>query len=94
MWSREELETVVVIEPPEKRAHIYSNYQSTINHLRKYAEEYPEVTLERDEGDAIEIIVPDSWVKIKPPRKLSEEQRLKSAQRLEEWRKKNKAEKE
>lgn len=94
MWSREELETVVVIEPPEKRASVYTNYNAEINKLRKLAEENPEVTLEKDEGDAIEIIVPDSWVKIKPPRKQSEEQRLKSAQRLAEWREKNKTEKE
>ena len=94
MWSREELETVIVIEPPEKRASVYTNYNSEINKLRKLAEKNPDIKVVRDEGDAIEIELPSNWISIRKPRKLSEEQKNKSVKALAEWREKNKTEKE
>ena len=94
MWSREELETVIVIEPPEKRASVYTNYNAEINKLRKLAEKNPDIKIVRDEGDAIEIELPSNWISIRKPRKLSEEQKNKSVKALAEWREKNKTEKE
>ena len=94
MWSREELETVIVIEPPEKKASVYTNYNAEINKLRKFAEENPDIKIVRDEGDAIEIELPSNWISIRKPRKLSEEQKNKSVKALAEWREKNKTEKE
>ena len=94
MWSREELETVIVIEPPEKRASVYTNYNAEINKLRKFAEENPDIKIVRDEGDAIEVELLSNWIAIRKPRQISEETKQKNRERLKEWQYKKQAEKE
>ena len=43
--------------------------------LKELAKEYPDaVKITRDEGWCMEADMPKKWVKIKPPRKLTEEQ--------------------
>lgn len=64
-----------------------------INRMKKLAADYPldvEISLmPEDNHGCIYGRVPRAWVKIQPPRKISEEQRAASARRLTEYRAKN-----
>ena len=82
MWLKEELETVVVIEPPTKKASVYSNHGTQVKKLRELGQKYIEVEIIRDEGDAIEVEMPSNWVAIRRPKQVSEETRRKMSERM------------
>ena len=53
------------------------------NRVRKLAEQYPECDIVAENRDgSIMFHLPLSWVKLSPPRKLSEDQRAAAAERL------------
>ena len=59
-----------------------------INRVRKLAEEYPKdvrIVAENSDG-SICAKFPIKWVKIAPPRQLSDEQRVAAAERLKKYR--------
>lgn len=81
----EEQETIINISPNQVSvtASVYSSLQSHINKLWKLHEQYPDdVKIIRDDKYGTEFEVPRKWIKVKPPRKVSEEQRLAAAERL------------
>lgn len=62
---------------------VYSSETKWINRMRKLAEKHPnEVRIVERSGDAVDAYIPKSWFKITPPRKVSETQREKAAERL------------
>lgn len=74
-------------------ATLYTCEQKWMQKIKQLHQEYPnEVTIITDSSEYMNVHIPKSWVKIKPPRKmnLSEEQRQAAAARLAEARKNKK----
>ncbi len=70
-----EQETIFNFNEGEKTAGIYTFNRSLLKKLEALAEKYPEdVKLERTSwgGLAADYIIPKSWIKINPPRAMSE----------------------
>ena len=70
-----EQETIFNFNEGEKTAGIYTFNRSLLKKLAALAEKYPEdVKLERTSwgGLAADYIIPKSWIKINPPRVMSE----------------------
>ncbi len=93
--SLEEQETTISLFPKQvlEKAEIYSCIPSTMNRLRKYAEQFPDdVKVTREDQIGIFVNVPASWVTIRRPRQviLSDEQRAAAAERLQAARQKKK----
>lgn len=60
-----------------------------VSKVRELAEEYPkdvQITFENPDGSIV-AHVPTKWIKISAPRKMTEEQREKCAERLAQYRK-------
>ena len=71
-WERE---TILTFNDAEKRASYYTCNKARMAQLKKLAKEYPDaVKITRDEDWCVEADLPKKWVKVKPPRKLTEEQ--------------------
>lgn len=71
-WERE---TIITFNDAEKKASYYTCNKARMAQLKELAKEYPDaVKITRDEDWCVEADLPKKWVKIKPPRKLTEEQ--------------------
>ena len=71
-WERE---TILTFNDAEKRASYYTCNKARMAQLKELAKEYPDaVKITRDEDWSVEADLPKKWVKVKPPRKLTEEQ--------------------
>lgn len=76
--SREEQETIICYNEAEQQASIYTHNMALRHRLERLAAERPEeCRLEKTshEGQAVDYIIPKSWVKVKPPRVASEAQK-------------------
>lgn len=83
--SKYEQETIIHYNEEEKTASVYTMNTSLTNKLAKLAEEYPDEcmrTVTQQDGEGVTYIVPKKWVKVRPPRKMSEEQRIAASERL------------
>lgn len=87
---KDEQETVIVIDPNAKTADVYSTAPSMIGRLRKLLD-HPDAKLDYDDQYCLEIVVPMSWIRIRPPivRTYTEEQRQAMADRLRSAREKH-----
>ena len=82
--SRYEQETIITFNEEEKTAGVYTHNKALIRKLEQLTHDRPdECRLEKvsHEGQAVDYIIPKSWVKINPTRILSEEQRTAMAER-------------
>nr|MBQ4456586.1 hypothetical protein [Clostridia bacterium] len=94
-YSRYEQETIINFNEEESTAQVYTFNRSLQTKLRKLSEERPEeCRIDPDErrtcgGAAAAYIVPKSWVKVAPPRKvtMTEEQVEAARERMREARK-------
>ena len=80
-----ERETIINYNEADKTAGVYTHNKALRRKLERWAEERPgECRLKRvsREGDAVDYIIPKSWVRIYPPRQISEEQRTAMAKRM------------
>ena len=85
----EEQETNVNYNAKDLEANVYTAYPRDINRFKKLVQENPnDVKLIREDENGITISVPKNWVKVRPPRKMSEEQKMKNALRVQALRKK------
>lgn len=77
-------ETAVNYIVGEKIATFYTAEKSYIHSIKEWVKEYPnDVSIEFSNTDGSLIChIPKSWVKIRPPRKVSEEQRLAASERF------------
>lgn len=88
---REEQETVVCIEHFPSKAYVYSSKPTMAKKLKTWLAEYPDdVSLFHEDDYGTEIIVPDSWIKIRPPRRHTEEWKQQAQERLQQMRQKRK----
>lgn len=77
-----EQETNINFNAESDQCVIYTAYYPMIRKLEKLMEQYPdEVKLVRKTDDDIQVELPKKWIRIKPPREMSEEQRQKCAER-------------
>ena len=73
-----ERETIITFNEAEKTAGVYTHNGRLLRQLEQLAKDRPdECQLERvcRDGSAADYIVPKSWIKIRPKRILSEEER-------------------
>lgn len=78
-----EQETILLYNNAEKEANVYSCNEDVKKQVRQLAKDFPEqVKIKRDDEIAIDAVVPKKWIKIVPPRKLSDEQRKAAAERM------------
>lgn len=71
-----ERETIMTYNNAEGEANVYTLNLSMRRKILQLATEYPdEVKILHQAEDMVEATVPKSWVKIRPPRKLTDEQR-------------------
>lgn len=77
-----EKETVINFNNAEQNASCYTLNTHKRQMLLNLAEEYPDdVKIISKRDDMVEVIFPKKWVKIRPPRKLTEEQRVNAVER-------------
>lgn len=77
-----EKETVINFNNAEQNASCYTLNTHKRQMLLKLAEEYPDdVKIISKRDDMVEVTFPKKWVKIRPPRKLTEEQRVNAVER-------------
>lgn len=82
------IENVIEFIKDEKRATVTFSQGRYKSRIRKLAADHPEecrIIAENKDGSLCAHI-PVSWVKISPPREISEEQRLEAGRRLAEYR--------
>ena len=81
----DEQETIINIRPNqvEERVNVYTSMYTTLTQLWKLQEQYPdELLVVNDDKYGTEFSVPRKWIKIKPPKKYSEEQKARMAENL------------
>lgn len=77
-----ERETIITYNNAENTANCFTLSLPVRRRLLQLAEEYPdEVHINKQEEDMIDVDIPKSWVKIRPPRRLSDEQKAALAER-------------
>lgn len=77
-----EKETVINFNNAEQNASCYTLNTHKRQMLLNLAEEYPDdVKIISKRDDMVEVTFPKKWVKIRPPRKLTEEQRVNALER-------------
>lgn len=83
--TRYEQETIINYNEAETVAGVYTHNKALRRKLEQWAQERPkECKLEKVTrwGEAVDYVVPKSWIHIYPPRQISEEQRAAMAERL------------
>lgn len=77
-----EKETVINFNNAEQNASCYTLNTHKRQMLLNLVEEYPDdVKIISKRDDMVEVTFPKKWVKIRPPRKLTEEQRVNAVER-------------
>lgn len=79
MLTNYERETIINYNEEEATASVYTHNRALINKLKGLVKEY-NLEVEQLES-AYEFTVPKKWIKVKPPRKVSAENREKMSQR-------------
>lgn len=85
-------ETAVNYIVGEKIASFYTAEKSYIENIKKWSKEYPKDVIIRHVNNDGSILcqLPKSWVKIRPPRKMSEEQKNLASERFKNmWKERN-----
>lgn len=86
-----ERETIINFNELEEQASVYTCSKRLINQLNKLAQERKECIKKRGDNETfIEFLVPKKWVKIRPSsnRVMSDEQKAKISERLQNARQK------
>lgn len=77
-----ERETIINFNEAESIAGIYTHNIALSNKLLKLSRTEPDLRIIRRSNDMLEVEVPKKWIRVSPPKKLSEESRQKMAERL------------
>ena len=84
--SPEEQETTVIIDCDAK-ASVYSSAPKMVKEFQQWLENYPElVEVHADDDFGTLVSIPKKWIKIKPPKRMSDEWRERAEKRLQESR--------
>ncbi len=83
------METIINFNAEEPKASCYTRDKTIIRKWEKLIAERPDdVKVVRQYEDMLEIEVPKKWIKVRPPRKVSDEQRAAASERLKAAREK------
>lgn len=83
------METIINFNAEEQVASCYTTDKSSIRKWEKLINERPDdVKIVRQYEDLLEIEVPKKWIKVRPPRQISDEQRAAASERLKAAREK------
>lgn len=91
-----ERETIIIINDAETSVSLSTSQEWMKRRIRKLAESHPDdVTYREDDGGYIMFAsMPKKYIRISPPRKMTEEQRLKAAERMRSFHKKKESDAE
>ena len=79
----EERETTINVDYEKKIAHVYSSNPKTVNQLTGLIDDFEDaVSVDFINPFGMQITVPMNWIKIKPPNKVSQQNKEKAAERL------------
>lgn len=81
-----EKETSILYNEAESTAEICTYNKTLKSRLEKLAAEYPDECVRLGRDDLSKYTVPKKWIKVSPPKKISEEQRQAAAERLKKYR--------
>ena len=84
-----ERETNINYNNDQQEASIFSCQRPMQKRLEDLAAKYPEevkILKTYDDNDGIMIQIPKTWIKVRPPNKLTDEQRSKISERLSSFR--------
>lgn len=88
--SNYEKETIINYNEDEGNASVYTHHKSLQTRLGKLLDLFPEKVSLIKSGDGwVEYLVPKRWVKISPPRKVSDEAKEAFAERMKKYRNEN-----
>ena len=78
-------ENVIEFLRGQQTATVCFSQQRFVNRIMELAKNYPQVCVIKDINNDGSIVahIPVEWVKIRPPRQMTEEQRIELAERLE-----------
>lgn len=77
-----ERETIINYNNAEDTANVFTLNQSMRRKMLLLAEQYPDdVKIIRQAEDMVELTIPKKWVKVSPPRQLTDEQRAELVER-------------
>lgn len=76
-----EQETIFLYNQEESTASVYTHDRALINRLDKLCEKSPCITVIKSTNNCREYICPKTWVRVTPPRVLSDEKRQELAKR-------------
>lgn len=85
--TKYEQETIFNYNQEEKTASCYTHDPALIRKLDRLIENGEAITVSREGDGWKEYLFPKSWLKVRPPRKLSDEQRQNLANRMKSMRK-------
>ena len=77
-----EKETIINYNEAESSAIIYTHNVALRNKLLKLSQTETDLCIIRQGMDMIEVEVPKKWIRVNPPRKLSEQTRLELKERM------------
>lgn len=80
--SNYERETVINYNNEESTAIVYTHHKALQNKLNKLVGSNPNITVVRQDEESATYIVPKKWIKVSPPRQMTEEQKTALAERL------------
>lgn len=80
--TKYEMETIMDYNQAEKRASCFTHDPALIRRLDRLTQKYEAITVCRKGEGWREYLFPRSWIKIRPPRQLSDEKRAELAERM------------
>ena len=84
--SQYERETIINYNEADKTASIYTHNAALRRRLDQLLKTRPdEIAVERTGDDYTEYVVPKKWIKVSPPKKVSEETKERARQRINEY---------
>ena len=85
----EERETTINIDFEDKKAYVYSSHPKTVDYLLSLTRDYGDIAMvDLLDSSGVQVVLPMSWIRIKPPNRMSDEARARAAERLDRVRRK------
>lgn len=85
----EERETTINIDFGDKKAYVYSSHPKTVDYLLSLTRDYSDIAMvDLLDSSGVQVVLPMSWIRIRPPNRMSDEARARAAERLDRVRRK------
>ena len=84
--TAEERETIINYDESTDTACVFTCNTALRNRIKKYMTEHPdEVTMVDDDDCSSDFKLPKKWIKVRPPKQMSEEAKKAAAERMREY---------